>query len=344
MNFLKYPLLPFSLLYSGITCTRNWLYDAQVLESSSFRVPVICIGNLTVGGTGKTPHVEYLVQVLAKKQVAILSRGYKRQTTGFVLADETATAATIGDEPFQYYLKFFGVTVAVCEDRVKGINKLLQIKPHLEVVLLDDAYQHRPVKAGLNILITDYYRLFYQDYVLPAGRLRENRFGAKRADVILVSKCPEGLPEKDQTEITNQIKKYCKPDTPVYFTTYRYLKPVAFGKEIGFTKQIVLITGIAQPGPLLQYLKENGFEVVKHFSFPDHHRYKPEDLTEIINFAALKARDGLCFLTTQKDWTKLNSLEFRNQVKELPFFYLPIKVAFLAGQEAFNALITKEAN
>jgi len=337
MNLLTYPLIPISYLYAGITGTRNWLYDQHLLKSYHFPITVICVGNLTVGGTGKTPHVEYLVELLKDKKTAILSRGYKRQTTGFVLASSQDSAATLGDEPYQYFKKFSEVTVAVCEDRVTGINKLLQLNPRLEVILLDDAFQHRPVQAHSNILLTDYNRLFFQDRVLPAGRLRESRAGAQRANIVIVSKCPEKLPQAEQNRLKQNISRYTKAGMPVFFSLYQYAKPVAFGNSNSYGKEIILVTGIAQPLPFIRYLNEKGFTIIKHFNFPDHYNYRQQDLTEISNFA--KSNGSCSIITTEKDWVKLAEPIFRKQIRQLPFFYIPIKVVFLEDKEIFNGLI-----
>jgi tetraacyldisaccharide 4'-kinase len=341
MKFLNYPLLPLSALYAGIMRTRNWLYDSGLLASHAFPVPVINVGNLTVGGTGKTPHVEYLVRLLRDRQTAILSRGYKRQTTGFVLADEQATAATVGDEPFQYYQEFKGLTVAVCEDRVSGIRHILRLFPATEVILLDDAFQHRPVQARWNILLTDYNRLFYQDAVLPAGRLRESRAGARRADMVVVSKCPEHLPAVAQSQISARIRQYTHSGVPVFFSYYLYREAVPFGSAGQCGREIGLITGIARPEPLLRHLEKAGFRVLRHFNFPDHHTYKQQDIQEFSNFVASAGQVSL--LTTQKDWTRLLDPAFREQVQSLPFFYLPIAVAFQQDQAAFDQLILQIA-
>jgi len=337
MNLLTYPLIPFSYIYAGITRTRNWLYDQEILKSHGFPVPVIIVGNLTVGGTGKTPHIEYLVQVLKSKKIAILSRGYKRQTTGFVSASARETAVTLGDEPYQYFKKYAGVMVAVCENRVNGINALLKLNPHLDVILLDDAFQHRPVQAHLNILLTDYNRLFFRDMVLPAGRLRESRRGAQRADLVVVSKCPEKLSEAEESFLQESILRYTKKGVPVFYSRYCYQKPVLFGYNATCGKKIVLVTGIAQSEPLINYLKNAGYDIVKHFKFPDHYYYREQDLKEISNFA--KSNNSYSILTTEKDWVKLTDPEFSELIQKLPIFYIPITVAFLRDQEKFDELI-----
>lgn len=341
MKILSYPLLPFSLMYAGIMQTRNWLYDTGLLVSHRFAVPVINVGNLTVGGTGKTPHVEYLVRLLQGRSIAILSRGYKRQTKGFVLAGAQASAASIGDEPFQYYCEFEQVRVAVCENRVTGIRQLLGLFPDTEVILLDDAFQHRPVQAHCNILLTDYNRLFYRDQVLPAGRLRETRTGARRADMVVVSKCPPDLPPAKQEKITRKVLSYTKPGVPVFFSTYQYRQAVPFGSARTIQKDIILITGIARAESLVRYLTEKGYRIIRHFNFADHHAYKQQDIAEISNFAGKYGQASL--LTTQKDWTKLMDPALRPQVEVLPAFYLPVRVAFLANQQLFDQLILQIA-
>jgi tetraacyldisaccharide 4'-kinase len=315
------------------------LYDYNIYASRSFPVAVISVGNLTVGGTGKTPHVEYLARLLQTRQLAILSRGYKRQTTGFLLAGKQASAATIGDEPYQYSQAFPEVKVAVCENRVQGIQKLMALFPQTEVILLDDAFQHRPVQPRLNILITDYHRLFFQDYVLPAGRLRESRTGARRADIIIVSKVPANTSKAEKDTIGQQVQKYSRAGVPVFFTTYTYQTPVSFGLPAPFSRRIILVTGIAQPGPLVQYLQEQHYILLKHFKYPDHHDFNQKDLKEISNFAELNKEGGLNILTTQKDWTKLKSQELETQVQDLPFFYVPIAVQFLENKSEFERLI-----
>lgn len=339
MKISAYPLLPFSILYAGATRIRNWLYDQDVFASEKFPVTIINVGNLTVGGTGKTPHVEYLVRLLQPRRLAILSRGYKRQTKGFVLADAKASAATIGDEPYQYTQAFPEVVVAVCENRAMGIRQILALNLATEVILLDDAFQHRPVQPHLNILITDYNRLFYQDYVLPAGRLRESREGAERADIILVSKSPATIMEPETALIRQRIREYARPGVPIFFTTYKYLAPVSFGLPAAGSRNIILVTGIAQSGPLVQYLQEQQFIILKHFNYPDHHAFSPNDIKEISNFAESQNTAAINILTTQKDWTKLSGAALRPLVVELPIFYIPIVVQFLENTAAFNALV-----
>ncbi|NJL11929.1 MAG: tetraacyldisaccharide 4'-kinase [Microscillaceae bacterium] len=225
-RMLMYPL---TFLYCTITSIRNYLYDRGYWKSFSFDLPVISVGNLTVGGTGKTPHIEYLIRFLqAQYELSTLSRGYGRKSRGFRLAQPHDNAQSLGDEPFQLYQKFgTRIGVAVGEDRVAAIPHLLQERPQTQIVLLDDAFQHRPIAPQLNILLTDYGRLFYQDFPFPSGRLRESRRGARRADVIIVSKCSASLSEAEKTRIQENIGAYARKDVPVFFTTIAYESPRA---------------------------------------------------------------------------------------------------------------------
>ncbi|TGE14513.1 tetraacyldisaccharide 4'-kinase [Hymenobacter elongatus] len=327
-------LLPFAWLYARVMRVRNWLYDSGIKKSTAFARPVISVGNLRAGGTGKTPHVAWVVRelLLAGQQPAILSRGYGRHTQGYVGADAAATAGTIGDEPLQHYQDFQGrVPVAVCEDRRVGLTTLLGQQPAPMAVVLDDAYQHRRVRPTLNILLTEQQRPFYQDYVLPAGRLRESRHGADRADVVIVTKCAAELDAAEQTAITARIRRYARPQVPVLFSTYSYGEPVSIGgKEPGIGADIVLLTGIAQPGPLRDYLTQAGYRIVHHAAFADHHPFSAADISAV----AAQLRPGQCVLTTQKDATRLLEPGLRSVVAHLPIFYIPIQVQFLADGAA----------
>jgi tetraacyldisaccharide 4'-kinase len=340
MKYLQKLLWPFSLLYGGVTKVRNYLYNKGTLPSRRFGIPVIAVGNLTVGGTGKTPHVEYLLRLLQAYKRATVSRGYKRQSKGFLLADARSTAAVLGDEPFQYHLDFPGVAVAVSEDRVAGVEELLQRLPDLEVVVLDDALQHRPVQPSLNILVTDYNRPFYDDLVLPAGLLRESRHGASRADAVIVSKCPPQLTQEQQEEIHRKIGKYTAPATPVFFSSFIYGAPVRMGIAEAPGKQVVLMTGIANAAPLKQYLSAQGYQVLQHLAFPDHYQYTVADLQKLKQLlqSPVFAR-ATTILTTRKDAVKLAGPELKDLTEQLPVFYIPIKVQLLGAQEAFNELV-----
>lgn len=334
---LKGLLYPFSLLYSAVMQIRNHLYDTGLRPSAAFDIPVISVGNLTVGGTGKTPMVEYLIRLLhARYKVAVVSRGYGRSTKGFIFADETASASSIGDEPFQYFQKFEGeINVAVGEERALAISLALQEAPDTEIVILDDAFQHRRVKPSLNILLCDYHRPFYDDLVLPAGRLREPSFSASRADLVVVTKCPPDITDEKFIEIERSIRAIAHK--PIFFSSISYGIPIGFGmvhRELGDT--IILVTGIANAGTLVEYCKAH-FQVLEHLSFSDHRVYKLSDIQRLAELSRRHPRAS--FLTTEKDMVKLNSPEFSSLIRELPVFYLPITVQFLKQGDDFDQLI-----
>lgn len=337
MLSLRILLWPFSLLYGSILLLRNKLFDAGWLTSVKFDLPVISVGNLTVGGTGKTPHVEYFFRLLAQKQLAVLSRGYRRKTKGFVLADAAASAYALGDEPYQYYRDFPEVTVAVCESRPAGIAELLRSRPSIEVVILDDAMQHRPVQPSFNLMLTDYGRPFFEDLVLPAGLLREPRRGAKRADAIIVSKCPADMAASEMDAYIRQVRRYSRPAVPVFFSGFRYGQAIPIGSAKHLCKRIVLLTGIANAAPLLDYLTHEGYDIVQHLDYPDHYHYTLEDVEKVQRL--LGQDESLCVLTTRKDAVKLTDAGLQKITHALPLFYMPIEVYFLREQDAFNALI-----
>lgn len=339
MTFLRYLLWPFSLLYGAIMQLRNWLYDKGWLASKRFPIPVVTVGNLTVGGTGKTPHVEYLLRLLNGYSLAVLSRGYKRKSKGFVLANESATAELLGDEPYQYHRDFPGVTVAVSENRPLGIEKLLQLRPDLQVILLDDAMQHRPVTPSLSIMITDYNRLFYKDLVLPAGLLREPRSGAKRADVIIVSKCPQQLAETEMKQIARRVREYAKPETAVFFSAFRYGKPIPMGNSQEVGKNIVLLTGIANAQPLVDFLKSERYTIIRHLEYPDHYSYTTQDIAKLQDLLWKEGLGALSVITTSKDAVKLTDAGLSGLTRALPFFYIPIEACFLQQGDAFDHTI-----
>jgi tetraacyldisaccharide 4'-kinase len=334
-SLVRFLLYPFALIYGVIVWLRNRLYDAGISSSVEFSVPVICVGNLSVGGTGKTPHVEYLIRLLQYQyQVATMSRGYKRSTQGFVLADERANALRIGDEPMQYHLAFPEVAVSVAEERMTGIPLLLQRCPDVDVIILDDAFQHRSVKAGLNILITDYARPFYDDYILPYGRLREGRSAYKRAHVIIVSKCPTDLSPDNARAIRDRINPL--PHQQVFFSVIRYGRPyelMARSETDIRGKHLILVCCIARPEPLVDYLKGIAKDV-HVLSYPDHHYFLSRDLEEIRQaYENWQVADKI-IVTTQKDATRL--LLHRERLDELgmPISVLPIQVDILFDEGA----------
>ena len=315
-----YPLLaPLSWLYGAGVMLRNILFDCGVLHSRTFDVPVISVGNLTVGGTGKTPHTEYLIQLLSKDfQVAVLSRGYKRKSSGFILAQKDTPMQMIGDEPFQMKQKFPFIHMAVDKNRCRGIEKLCQpdIQPTTDVVLLDDAYQHRYVKPDINILLMDYHRLIYFDALLPAGKLREPKSGKSRADMVIVTKCPTYITPMDMRGIERTLE--LQPWQKLYFTTYQYPDTL---KDVG--KKPLLVTGIASPQQIEYDLKKMipDFELM---AFPDHHAFTQKDIERIKRRA-----NGRTILTTEKDATRLFDIDYK---------VIPIEVKFLGTnkQEDFN--------
>ena len=334
-------LLPFALIYGGIIWLRNRLYDSGFMSSVSFSIPVISVGNLSVGGTGKTPHVEYLIRLLQYQfKVATLSRGYKRRTQGFILADETANAVKIGDEPMQYHMKFPEVVVSVAEERMTGIPSLLQKRPDVDVVLLDDAYQHRSVKPGLNILITDYAKPFYEDFILPYGGLRENRAAAKRADVIIVSKCPPAMGKEKAAEMRRQINPL--PHQQVFFTGIEYDQPYDLFSNAPVNlkdKCVVLVCCIARPEPLVQYLKDMSRDV-HVLTYPDHHYFYSKDLEEIRAAYENWNIGNRVIITTEKDATRFQLHQEKIIGWNIPVAVLPIKVGVRFGQEEeFNRLV-----
>lgn len=318
MILLRKILFPLAFLYWLITYIRNWLFDIGLFKRASFDIPIIAVGNLSVGGTGKTPQIEYLIRLLSKDyKVAVLSRGYKRTTEGFILADENATASSIGDEPYQFYSKFPNIQVAVDANRKNGIENLLQLSKKPDIILLDDAYQHRKVKAGFYILLTAYDDLFCDDYILPFGNLREPSSGKKRADMIIVTKCPNDLSEIAQQKIREKLKV----KQPVFFTTIQYDDFVFGNDEQLLVTEIqseskVLVAGIAKPKLFFDFLKN---EKDATLVFPDHHHFSKQDCEQILAKA-----NGRKIITTEKDFVRLNGLLPKEQL-----FYLPIKAAFL---------------
>jgi tetraacyldisaccharide 4'-kinase len=334
-SLVRFLLYPFALIYGVIVWLRNRLYDSGLASSVEFSIPVICVGNLSVGGTGKTPHVEYLIRLLQYQyRVATMSRGYKRSTQGFVLADAQSNALRIGDEPMQYHLAFPEVAVSVAEERMTGIPLLLQRRQDVEVVILDDAFQHRSVKAGMNILITDFSKPFYEDYILPYGRLREGRSAYKRAHVIIVSKCPPGLSRAEAGMVKRRIAPAAGQE--VFFSAIRYghaydllsREPVDIKG-----RHIVLVCCIARPEPLVTHLKETGRDV-HVLSYPDHHYFYSRDMEEIQQAYECWDVDDKIIVTTEKDATRLLLHREQLPAMNLPVAVLPIQVEILFHEGA----------
>jgi tetraacyldisaccharide 4'-kinase len=330
MNALRKILFPFSILYGLITAIRNFLFDIGVFKSYSFSVPTIVVGNLSVGGTGKSPQIEYLIRLLSLKfKVATLSRGYKRKTQGFILADSSATAATLGDEPYQFFSKFESIQVAVDANRKNGIENLLLQKKKPDVILLDDAYQHRKVQGGLYILLTTYNDLYCDDYMLPTGNLRESRSGAKRAKVVIITKCPSGLAIEEQDSI--RMKLNLDKSQELYFSFIKY-DDFVFSEHDSITLEKIkrqpklLVAGIAKPDSFFDFIKAKEDICL---SFPDHHDFTATDIAAIKN----KAGNNI-IVTTEKDYVRL-----KGSLPVEQLFYLPIQSAFINESAQFNKTI-----
>ncbi|WP_316929907.1 MULTISPECIES: tetraacyldisaccharide 4'-kinase [Sanguibacteroides] len=332
---VKYLVLwPLSILYGLGVSIRNRLFNLGLLESKEFDVPIICIGNITIGGTGKTPHTESIINVLQKDhRVACLSRGYKRKTSGYILATENSTADEIGDEPKQIKNKFPDITVAVDADRVRGVKKLQQLPNPPDIIILDDGFQHRYVKADINILLIDYNRPIYKDHLLPLGRLREHHSALERANYVIITKCPSNITPIEKRIIYKNLK--LKAYQELLFTTMKYgdITPLdGKSKYLKNNNSVVLcVTGIAQPGPYQEHLKTL-FGQVSFLTFPDHHRFTNNDIQKIIQeFNKMDQPDKYIF-TTEKDATRLVSYEFPDEIRER-MFYIPIEPEFLTSKD-----------
>ncbi|EMR02940.1 tetraacyldisaccharide 4'-kinase [Cesiribacter andamanensis] len=300
------PLYPLSLLYQGITWSRNQLYERGLLPSVGSDRMLICVGNLSVGGTGKTPMVEELVRLLQPRYpLATLSRGYGRQSKGYRLAGPGDSARTLGDEPYQYYQKWKGtVPVAVGEDRAAAIDRLLADKPETALILLDDAYQHRRVRADLNVLLTSYDLPFWKDWLLPAGRLRESRQGAKRAHVLVITKCPAQLSPQEQEQLRRQAAPYLTKGVPIYFSTIAYepavaLTPAAAQATLTPQAPVMLLSGLAKPAPFEAWVRKH-FRLLEHHQYADHHPYTPKELERLQQAYARHASERPLLLTSEK--------------------------------------------
>lgn len=336
-------LYPFSLLYGLATSIRNWLFENEILHSTRFNIPIISVGNLAVGGTGKTPHTEFILSVLQDEwKTAVLSRGYKRKTKGFQLADENSNSLILGDEPFQIHQKFPKVTVSVDEKRVHGVRKLQSFLPDLQLVVLDDAFQHRYIHAGMSVLLTDYANIYTRDLLLPAGSLREWHSGSKRANIIVVTKCPLDLSPIDMRVIEMELKP--ENNQLVFFSSFVYdeLQPVFPG---GISERItlaelreknagvLLVAGIVSPEPIVEYLK-NFTENIETLFYGDHHAFQPKDFNLITSkFDAISVAEKI-LLVTEKDAARLlSNPDFPEKLKSKTYA-LPIRVEILHNQES----------
>jgi tetraacyldisaccharide 4'-kinase len=346
-------LLPFSLLYGFVVIVRNLLFDLNILKSVKLKTPVISVGNLSIGGTGKTPHIEYLAGLLHNDfKIAVLSRGYKRKSKGFTLGNKKSRVSDIGDEPLQILQKFPHIPVAVDKNRVDAIKILTETIRKLDCVLLDDAFQHRYVKSGLSILLVDFNKPVFNDVLLPAGNLREPLTGMRRADIIIVTKCASNLTPSAREDFISRLGKTVKQD--LFFTRYEYGPPATVFKnknkdrEVLSYKQlkktgvsVMLVTGIANATPLKNFIKENA-RVEEEISFPDHHYFSDRDIQLMrIKFDAIHSAEKY-IIVTEKDAVRLKEKEIHDKYFRKAFFYIPIEVKFLAkGEKPFIKRIYK---
>jgi len=341
MNF-NFPLLkpirillfPFSLLYAAVVKVRNWCFDKKIFHSTEFNLPIICVGNLAVGGTGKSPMVEQLVRLLKDDYpVAVLSRGYKRKTKGYALADDKTSALDIGDEPMQFHRKFPEVPIAVGEERIVAIPQLLHDRPDTRVIILDDAFQHRAVRAGLNILLTDYSNLFTRDWWLPSGDLRDAPSSYKRADIIIVTKCPDQLSEDERQSLAMEIGP--REHQQLFFSAIRYGAPYHILRHgattvIDADVEVLLVSGIANPGPLKRWLNEHS-RTYYEMAYGDHHIFTIDDLKAVMRRFEGIAAEKKIIVTTEKDAVRL--VKFRQELGQCPMYVLPITPLFLFGDD-----------
>ncbi len=350
MKFLRIILYPFSQLYGLLVALRNKCYDLGFFSSREFNLPVISVGNLTLGGTGKTPHIEYIIRLLKEThKIATLSRGYGRITSGFQMADERSTSADVGDEPKQFKRKFPDVEVAVDARRVRGIRRLLEKFPSLDLVLLDDAFQHRAVKPGLSVLLTDYTKLYYTDTMVPSGTLREWHSGVKRADIIVVTKTPALFSPLEKKRIIKDIRPL--PYQHIYFSYLRYGDFVPMNNEEGSRQvlsreacfdqgyTVVMLTGIANAWHLEYFLKEKVKKLIT-VKFSDHHEYSLSEVMRLRDtFQELKGENKI-ILTTEKDAMRLDKAALIEILRTLPVYYVPIEIAFHdRDEQEFNQQI-----
>lgn len=333
-------LKPVSWIYGSVMAIRNWMFDNNILPQTEYDVPVVGVGNITVGGTGKTPHVEYLVEMLSLDyNIAVLSRGYKRKTKGFLLASSTSTPDSIGDEPLQIFQKYgMRVKVAVCESRKKGIEELLRLYPEIQLIILDDSFQHRYVKPKVSILLTDYHRPIYSDHLLPLGRLRESKHQMDRADIIVVTKCPPEMRPIDYSLEVGPERLNVRPYQSIFFSTLRYggLLPVfpddkPYNVNLAYLTEkdtVMLLTGIANPRGFVRYFRQYKFRiVVAHYS--DHHDFSRQDLKHLKEKFDKLTGERKLIITTEKDSVRLAYNPYFPASLKQRTFYMPIAIKMI---------------
>ncbi|MEO6883446.1 MAG: tetraacyldisaccharide 4'-kinase [Bacteroidia bacterium] len=330
MKFLRFLLFPFALIYGAIIALRNLFFDIGIFSYKKIIVPVISVGNLSIGGTGKTPHIEYLIRLLKNNyNVATLSRGYGRRSKNYFLANENSNSNEIGDEPMQFKHKFPEISVAVDAKRVNGIENLLKTNPKIDAILLDDAFQHRAVKPHLSILLSDYKKLFFNDFILPIGNLREPRNGYKRADIIIITKCPETISDLEKENIKSKIKNLTHQKIIFSFVKYGNLISLNTTEiaQLDSELDILLVTGIANSLPLEKYLKGK-VKTIFPMRFRDHHNFTSTDIQQVKNnFSELKSSKKI-ILCTEKDAMRLRNTSLLKTLESVPFFYIPIEIYF----------------
>ncbi len=338
MQFLRYILIPFSSVYGVVLWIRNKLFDWGVKSTEKVSSAVVSVGNLSVGGTGKSPHVQWIAEHLKSNfQIAILSRGYGRKSKGFVRVASSSKSITVGDEALYYKTHFKDhVEVAVCEKRVEGAQRLIEVHPNLEAIILDDAYQHRYLHRDVNILLTDYSFPFNRDFVLPTGRLREFRSGKHRADVVIVTKCPNDISDREKQRVKNSLKLSKSVD--IYFSKVKYGAMIPFGIEYDFKlpEKILLVTGIANPQPLKEHLSKIGS--VEMISFSDHHDFTSADILRIHKLFDTFAEHKKCIITTSKDFVRLKNSIHEKAIQQYPWFYQEISVDIDRGKELVDKI------
>ena len=333
MNKLKFLLFPLSIFYLIITNIRNSLYDLDIFKSHSFNVPLVGVGNISSGGTGKTPFVEYLLKKYSKTfKTVLISRGYKRSSKGFQKANRSSSPLSIGDEPYQIFKKFKNIQVAVDKNRVNAVSKILNDHPDTNLVLLDDSFQHRKIRPKLNILLTTYSNPFFNDCILPVGSLRESKSSYQRADIVIVTKCPEKIDKTKSKSLKDQLN--IKSHQTLFYTTISYNSRLKgdYHQDINsLNKQkIFLVTGIADSSKFVNFLKKNEIDF-DHYSFSDHHNYTQKEINKIEN-----SGDNLV-VTTEKDFQKIQFIERKNK-----WSYLEIEVKFLEKEDEFDNLFRKK--
>jgi len=333
LSSFRFFLFPISILYGIVVALRNLLYDKKVIRSVEFNIPIICVGNISVGGTGKSPMVMYLAELLKKKyQIATLSRGYKRRTSGYILANEEFTANELGDEPMQFYLHHPDVAVAVGEKRIEAIPQLLYDRPDTKLIILDDAFQHREIHSGLNIILTNYSNLYTRDFLLPTGDLRDQLSSLPRAEVIIVTKCPPDLSEHEKFLIIKELNP--SDNQKVFFTAIRYDTPYHIITQQKFQLncelEVLLVCGIANPEPLTNYIHEKT-KTYDALFFKDHHIYSIDDFNAIIERFDFLSEAKKIVITTEKDAVRL--MKFKELLTNVPLYVLPISIFFLFDQE-----------